>query len=59
MKHALLDEVWRVRDELGAQCGYNVKQLAVLVRGEEAKADKRLVREPKPRARHRQGASPG
>ena len=59
MKHALLDEVWRVRDELGAQCGYDVKRLAVLVRGEEAKMGKRLVREPKPRTVRRQRVGPG
>ena len=59
MKHDLLEEVWRVRDELGAECGYDVKRLALLVRREEAKAGKRLVRAPRPRAGRKQGVGSG
>ena len=47
MKNNLLKEVWRVRDQIGAECGYDLKRLATLVRGEEAKAGKRLVHAPK------------
>ena len=43
MKHELLEEVWRVRDQIGAECGYDPKRLAKLVRREERKAGKRLV----------------
>jgi hypothetical protein len=48
MKNDLLKEVWRVRDQIAAECGYDLKRLARLVHGEEIKAGKRLVREPKP-----------
>ncbi len=48
MKNDLLKEVWRVRDQLGAECGYDLKRLATLVRGEEIKAGKQLVSAPKP-----------
>lgn len=47
MKNDLLEKVWRVRDELGAECGYNLKRLGALVRAEEIKAGKRLVPAPK------------
>jgi hypothetical protein len=43
-----LKEVWRVRDQIGAECGYDLKRLGTLVRGEEIKAGKRLVPSPKP-----------
>ena len=48
MKNDLLKEVWRVRDQIGAECGYDLKRLATLVRGEEIKAGKRLVLSSKP-----------
>ncbi|HEY5298928.1 MAG TPA: hypothetical protein VIK59_13565 [Verrucomicrobiae bacterium] len=47
MKNDLLKEVWRVRDQIDAECGYDLKRLATLVRGEEVKAGKRLVHAPK------------
>ena len=43
MKNDLLKEVWRVRDQIGAECGYDLKRLATIVRGEEVKVGKRLV----------------
>ena len=43
MKNDLLKEVWRVRDQIGAECGYDLKRLATLVRSEESKVGKRLV----------------
>ena len=51
MKNDLLKEVWRIRDQLGAECGYDVKRLAALVRHEEAKVGKRLVHPAKRAAR--------
>ena len=48
MKNDLLKEVWRVRDQIGAECGYDLKRLGTLVRGEEIKVGKRLVHPPKP-----------
>ena len=48
MKNDLLKEVWRIRDQIGAECGYDLKRLATLVRGEETKAGNRLVHSPKP-----------
>jgi len=53
MKHELLEEVWRVRDQIGAECGYDPKRLAKLIRREELKVGKRLVRAPKPLVRRR------
>jgi hypothetical protein len=49
MKHDLLEEVWHIRDQIGMECGYDPKRLAALVRQEEVKAGKRLVRAPKRR----------
>ena len=43
MKNDLLKELRRVRDQIGAECGYDLKRLATLVRGEEIRAGKRLV----------------
>jgi hypothetical protein len=56
MKNDLLKEVWRVRDQIGAECGYDLKRLATLVRGEEASVGKRLVHAPKPTARGKRAA---
>jgi hypothetical protein len=56
VKHELLKEVWRIRDEIGAECGYDVKRLAALIRREEAKVGRRLVRAPKPTAAHKRMA---
>ena len=47
MKNNLLKDVWQVRDQIGAECGYDLKRLALLVRREETKSGKRLVRLPK------------
>ena len=46
MKHAILEEVWRVRDKISTECGHDVKQLAALLRANEAKYADRLVRVP-------------
>jgi hypothetical protein len=43
MKHNLLEEVWRVRDKLGEECGHDPKRLARLIRSEELKAARRLA----------------
>jgi hypothetical protein len=56
MKNNLLKEVWQVRDQIGAECGYDLKRLAVLVRGEEVKAGKRLVPAPKKAAHEKREA---
>ena len=57
MKHELLEEVWRVRDQIGAECGYDPERLAKLVRRQEQKAGKRLVRGRKRPVRRRALAS--
>jgi len=44
MKHDLLEEVWRVRDEISAECGYDVKRLGAMLRRQESKYLSRLVR---------------
>ena len=56
MKNDLLKEVWRVRDQIGAECGYDLKRLGTLIRGEEIKAGKRLVPTPKSTARGKRAA---
>jgi hypothetical protein len=46
MKHEILEEVWRVREEISAECGHDVKRLAAMLRREETKYGKRLARLP-------------
>jgi len=46
MKNEILEEVWRVRDQISAECGHDVKKLAAMLRREEAKYGDRLVRLP-------------
>jgi hypothetical protein len=44
MKHELLQEVWRVRDQLAAECGHDLKRLASLVRKEEKRSKLAVTR---------------
>ncbi len=45
MKHENpIEEIWRIRDELGAEEGYDVHQLFERLRREEKKYADRLVR---------------
>lgn len=45
MKHEdPIEEIWRIRDELGAEEGYDVHQLFERLRREEKKYADRLVR---------------
>jgi len=46
MKHEILEEVWRVRDEISAECGHDLKKLAAVLRREEANYGGRLARLP-------------
>jgi hypothetical protein len=46
MKHEILEEVWRVRDQISAECGHDVKKLGAMLRLEEAKYADRLARLP-------------
>jgi hypothetical protein len=46
MKHEILEEVWRVRDQIAAECGYDVKKLGSMLRREESKYADRLARLP-------------
>ena len=46
MKHEILEEVWRVREEISAECGHDLKNLAAMLRREEVKYGDRLVRLP-------------
>ena len=39
-----VEEVWRIRDELSAECGYDVHRLFAKLREEEKKHGDRLVR---------------
>ncbi|MEI6085491.1 MAG: hypothetical protein WCS70_14495 [Verrucomicrobiota bacterium] len=46
MKHEILEEIWRIRDKISAECGHDLKRLAALMREEEGKFPDRLVRLP-------------
>lgn len=37
MKHEILEQVWRIRDELSAEAGHDVKRLAQLVAREQSR----------------------
>ncbi len=43
MKHEILEEVWRVRDKISAECGYDLKRLVKRLRALEAEHPERLV----------------
>jgi hypothetical protein len=43
MKHEILEEVWRVRDKISAECGYDLKKLVARIRRLEVKHSDRLV----------------
>ena len=47
MKNDLLKDIWKTRDQIGAECGYDLKRLGTLIRREEIKVGKRLVHVPK------------
>ena len=44
MKHEILEEVWRVRDQVSAECGRDLKRLGAMLRREEVKYGDRLAR---------------
>jgi hypothetical protein len=46
MKHEILEEVWRARAQISAECGHDLKKLGAMLRREEAKYGDRLVRLP-------------
>ena len=43
MKHEILEGVWRVRDQISAECGYDLKKLVARRRRLEAKHADRVV----------------
>jgi hypothetical protein len=43
MKHEILEEVWRMREQIFAECGYELKKLVARMRRQEAKHADRLV----------------
>lgn len=53
MKNDLLKDIWKIRDQIGAECGYDLKKLGTLIHREEIKAGKRLVHPPKSVARRK------
>ncbi len=53
MKNDLLKDIRAIRDQIGAECGYDLKKLGDLIQREEAKVGKRLVHPPKPAARRK------
>lgn len=44
MKNDLLKTIWRVRDQIGAECGYDLKRIAALSKREERAAGRRKIR---------------
>jgi hypothetical protein len=46
MKHELLEEVWRARAQISAECGHDLKKLAAMLRREEGRYGDRLARLP-------------
>ena len=46
MKHEILEEVWRVRDQIVAECGHDLNKLGAMLRREESKYGGRLARLP-------------
>jgi hypothetical protein len=46
LKHEILEEVWRMRDPISAECGHDLKNLAAMLRREEVKYGDRLARLP-------------
>ena len=57
MKNDLLKDIWRVRDQIAAECDYDLKRLGALVHREEALVGKRLVRPAKPAPRGKRTTS--
>jgi len=43
MKNEILEEVWRARDKIFAECDYDLKKLVTRMRSLEAKHPERLV----------------
>ena len=50
MKHEILEQVWRARDQIAAECDYDLSRLAARTRRLERKYADRLVRIPIRRA---------
>lgn len=50
MKHEVLEEVWRIRDQIAAECGYDVDRLFERIRALEARDKDRVVQPPPRRA---------
>jgi hypothetical protein len=46
MKHDILEEIWRARSQISAECGHDLKKLAAMLRREEAKYGNRIARLP-------------
>ena len=46
-----IEEVWRIRDQIGAECGYDVGRLFKRLRALEARHKDRLIQPPPRRAK--------
>ena len=62
MRHEILEEVWRIRDQIFAECGHDLKEFAAMLRRNETTYGDRLTRlpirrKPKSRVRLRKRAS--
>jgi hypothetical protein len=43
MKHEILEDFWRVREQISAECGHDLKKLGAMLRSEEVKYGDRLA----------------
>jgi len=43
MKNEILEEVWRIRDKISAECGHDVRRLFKRLKALEARHPERLV----------------
>jgi hypothetical protein len=44
MSNQLLEQIWKNRDQIGTECGFDLKRLGALVRREGLKSASRLIR---------------
>ena len=56
MNNDSLNNIWKTRDQIGAECGYDLKRLGTLIRREEIKVGNRLVLVPKTALRRKRRA---
>jgi hypothetical protein len=46
MRHEILEEIWRVRGEISAECGQDLEKLSAMLKREELKHPEQLAKLP-------------